>query len=252
MATEMDHPFIKNPNDPSEVKRQLLVRLKDASHKFTKMWIEKNNICGLVETLSNDNGINLARMAHLDDVPIGFSCRAIGKVKNGTLNGQSIMEVTQPTVFVTYDAVTDPSHKSAELKDITGVITNAADLEKFRTTTMHENDQVIIDESNELISLMQYFRRNQYNSNPIECLVENFMGNEFNGMSPSHQKNYVHNSMNGLLSEYLSSSDKVNGISNHSVLNESNVHNFMHDYAYNRNQYNNVSVMKSKIEQFLG
>lgn len=97
---EMDHPFIKNPKDPSEVKRQLIVLLKESSHKFTKLWIEGNRICSLVETLSNDHGINMAKLAAIDNIPIGFSCRAIGKVKPKNFNGRSIMEVCEPTVFV--------------------------------------------------------------------------------------------------------------------------------------------------------
>ena len=97
---EMDHPFIRNPKDPSEVKRQLMVLLKECSHKFNKLWMENNNICGLVETLSNTHGVNMARMAALDGIPIGFSCRAIGKVKKKTFRGQPFNEVCEPTIFV--------------------------------------------------------------------------------------------------------------------------------------------------------
>lgn len=39
MLGEMDHPFIKNPKDPNEFKRQLMVMWEHVSHKFNKMFL---------------------------------------------------------------------------------------------------------------------------------------------------------------------------------------------------------------------
>ena len=257
---EMDHPYIKNPKDPNEVKRQMMVLWEKVSHKFNKMWIEGNNILGLVETLSNDNGVNLAKIANIDGVPIGFSCRAVGKVQPKNINGQSIMEVVQPTVFVTYDSVTDPSHRSAELKDITDVITNANELNKFRSTMVSESNNVCLDESNQLLDLVHIFNTNN-GVEPMAMLIENFTNSRFNNNSNMnsdrydyYEGKYVQNNMTNLLSEYLSSSDRVSGISSYSTLNESNVHDVMRDYSYNYNKepYRKVSSAKKRIEQLLG
>ena len=248
---EMDHPWIRNPKDPMEVKRQLQVLLKECSHKFNKLWIEGNRICGLVETLSNNHGINMARMANIDDVPIGFSCRAIGKVKQKNYGGKPIMEVCQPTVFVTYDAVSDPSHKSAELKDITAVITNAGDFDKVCKPIGESSD--ILDESNELYQLREIFC-NEMELDRVNVVVESFMNNLYMDYMPQKvQQNFIESNMTSLLGEYLSTSDYVTGISTNNVLNESNVMNFMSDYATNHNspEYNTTSFMRNLTKQYL-
>ena len=252
---EMDHPFIRNPKDPSEVKRQLMVLLKECSHKFNKLWIERDNICGLVETLSNRNGIDMARMAAIDGIPIGFSCRAIGKVKQKNMNGRSIMEVCEPTVFVTYDSVSDPSHKTAELKDISEVVTGTGGVEKVCQSLVAESnsDQVIIDESNQLVELRSIFVNDK--SEPVTALLEAFLNNSTLDNAPAKkQKKFVQNSMSALLSEYLSSSDKITGISEYENLNESNVHDLMQDYSYNHDnpKYQQTSFMRSLVEHYLG
>lgn len=247
---EMDHPWIRNPKDPMEVKRQLQVLLKECSHKFNKLWIEGNRICGLVETLSNNHGINMARMANIDDVPIGFSCRAIGKVKKKNYAGKPIMEVCQPTIFVTYDAVSDPSHKSAELKDITAVITNAGDFDKVCRPIGESSD--ILDESNQLYDLKEIFYSNQQTIDPVSLLVENFMNKDITNIR--NEKQFVINNMTNLISEYLTTSDKITGISEYDVLNETNVHDLMTDYALNHsdNNYSSISFIKNKINEYLG
>ena len=250
---EMDHPFIRNPKDPMEVKRQLIVLWEKVSHKFTKMWIEGNNICAIVETLSNRNGVDLAKMANIDEIPIGFSCRAVGKVKPANFQGQSIMEVTEPTIFVTYDSVTDPSHKSAELKDITSVITSTGELEKMRQMS-ENNEGICIDESNELYELAKIFKNN-HSTEPMVNLIEGFMNNydyNIHNMCQEKQKKYVQKRMTGILSEYLNSSDKITGISEYSTFNESNVRDFMDDYAYTHSyDYNDLKSIRNKINQYL-
>ena len=253
---EMDHPYIKNPKDPAEVKRQLMVVLKECSHKFNKLWIENNTICGLVETLSNDHGINMARMAALDGIPIGFSCRAIGKVRKKNFQGRSIMEVCEPTVFVTYDAVSDPSHKTAELKDISEVVTGTGGVEKICQSLVSENsDQIMIDESNQLLELREIFTREDDKVEPVSVLLENFLNNtHMDSASLIKQKRFVQGSMSALLSEYLSTSDPVTGVSTVDTLNESNVQSLMKDYASNHSDtnYQKTSFMRSLIDSYIG
>lgn len=254
---EMDHPYIKNPKDPNEVKRQMMVLWERVSHKFDKMWIEGNNICGVLETLSNTRGMDLARIANIDKVPIGFSCRAVGKVKPRSMNGQAIMEVVEPTLFVTYDAVTDPSHKTAEMTDISEVITNANEMSKMRSVVENSND-VALDESNALFELSQIFSISNGSTEPVRALIENFINSPIENSAIYNdalsEAKFVQNNMTALLGEYLSSSDKKTGISKYSTLNESNVHSLMQDYAnqHSSKVYSTVKSARSKIEEYLG
>lgn len=253
---ELDHPIIKNPKDPNEVKRQMMVLWERVSHKFNKMWIEGNNICCIVETLSNTKGTDIAKIANIDGVPIGFSCRAVGKVKPKNYNGQSIMEVVQPTLFVTYDAVTDPSHKTAELKDISDVITNANEMNKMRATIVSEND-VCLDESNQLFDLARFFSSETKSTEPMESLIECFANAPYNReiyRSTESERTFVQNNMMGLLGEYLSSSDKEFGKSSWSSLNESNVRGIMDDFSYNHKtpRFSTVRSAMSVVDEYLG
>ena len=253
MCGETDHPAITNPKDPVQIKRQLQVPLKESSHKFTKIWREGDNICAIVETLSNDKGINLAKMATLDDIAIGFSCRALGNVKQKNYAGKSILEVCTPAIFVTYDAVSDPSHKVAELKDITDIITSASGLNKIQTAITESSDgQIILDESNSLYDLYTQFK--DVIREPVTLLVENFINNRDLDYADSNiQSNFVQKNMQTLLSEYLSSSDYETGISTYQSLNESNVHSLMQDYSNNWTDpnYQSTSFMRDKILKYL-
>ena len=255
---EQDHPWIANPNDPNEVKRQMIVLWEKVAHKFDKMWLEGDNICGLVETLSNARGMDRARIAAIDHVPMGFSCRAGGKVKKKTMNGISIMEVVKPTMFVTYDCVTDPSHAKANMTDISEVITNANQLKAFKESTIANNsNEVVLDESNSFLELAEMFTIDLDKQDPMKALLEGFFNESVNPTSvsstPEREEKFVRTNMTSLLSEFLSTSDKINGISNVSVLNESNVHTVMKDYAMNKNEkpYKKVSSARERIESLL-
>ena len=253
MCGETDHPAITNPKDPAQIKRQLQVPLKESSHKFTKIWREGDNICAIVETLSNDKGINLAKMATIDDLAIGFSCRALGNVKQKNYAGKSILEVCTPAIFVTYDAVSDPSHKIAELKDVTEIITSANGLNKIQTAISEDNGQILLDESNSLYDLYNKFK--DVIKEPVTLLIENFMNNRNLDYADSNtQNNFVQKNMKTLLLEYLSTSNYESGISSYQTLNESNVHSFMQDYCNNRTDinYQSTSFMRNKILEYLG
>ena len=254
---EQDHPWIANPNDPNEVKRQMIVLWEKVSHKFDKMWLEGDNICGLVETLSNSRGMDMARIAAIDHVPMGFSCRAVGKVKKKTMNGMPIMEVVQPTMFVTYDCVTDPSHAKANMTDISEVITNANQLKAFKESAIANNSgEVVLDESNAFLELAEMFSIDLNKPDPMKALLEGFFNNESNSNiinNPVKEEKFVQTNMTSLLSEFLTTSDKINGISDISVLNETNVHNIMHDYAYNKKEkpYKRIRTARERIESLL-
>lgn len=254
MAGETDHPAITNPKDPIQIRRQLQVPISEWSHKFTKIWRENDNICAVVETLSNNKGINLAKLATVDDMAIGFSCRALGNVKQKNFQGKSILEVCAPAIFVTYDAVSDPSHKVAELKDVTDIITSVDGLHKIQTaiTEAQENGPLVLDESNALNDLYLQFKG--VIKDPVSLLVENFMNNKDLDYSDSNtQKDFVQKNMLNILSEYMSSSDYYTGISSYETLNESNVHSFLTDYCNNKSDtnYQSTSFMRNRIYEYL-
>ena len=101
------------------------------SHMITKIWIDGNIIMGHVKTLHTDAGRNLTNFILLDKGTIGFSLRAIGTTerKNG-------VEVVSPKgfVFVTYDAVINPSNRIA----------------KFNPNTMEFKHKTLIESSDPL------------------------------------------------------------------------------------------------------
>ena len=252
MLGEMDHPIIQHPENPNEAKRQLVVHFSESSHMFTKMWLEGNKICGLVETLSNQKGIDLARMANIDKIPIGFSLRSVGKVNVVRRpDGVEIQEVCKPVVFVTYDSVTDPSHKVAELVDITSVITSSGESSKLYQS--ENNSNIMIDESNSLLELKQMFMGAE--REPMQLLIENFLGNtHVDHLNEETQSHFVKSNMVQLIDTFLNSSCNGTKPSTYSNLNESNVQDFMQDYAANRNEpeYNSSKFMRERIKQFLG
>ena len=249
MLGEMDHPMVADLNDGSQLRRQLNVLYEKSSHMFTRMWIEKNEILGLVESLSNRNGIDIARMAAIDGIPIGFSCRAVGKVKPAA-GYQGVVEVANPVVFVTYDAVTDPSHKTCVLTDISNIIHSAGEMKRLSEST---GDLSALDESSTFISLHEMFYPSFDCLNAFDNLLESFLvGNNMNQSQPQNQivqKGKA--TLDYLLQEFLDSSDKITGISSYGVLNESNVQEMLHEYSANHSNIKTSDQLSYMINKFL-
>jgi hypothetical protein len=108
---ELDHP--DNGND---IARQGTPKLKEASHVITKVWIEGNKVYGEGETLSTPNG-QILRNLILDNVIPGFSLRAFGNLETKRINGESVDVVSAPLLMISYDAVSNPSHSEALVKE---------------------------------------------------------------------------------------------------------------------------------------
>lgn len=259
MLGEMDHPTISNPKDPGQLKRQMVVLFERVSHKFNRVWMENKTIMSELETTSNKNGIDLARMAYIDKIPIGFSCRAMGKVKPSSVY-KGIMEVVEPAHFVTYDSVTDPSHKSAQLTSITNVMTDIGNIDKICSatpvledvdlaTTNLPLDKIFLDESAYVLQFKTLFEF----KDPMKALVEGFLGiNKSQDISESAKVSYGKKAMDILLKEYICTSDKKKGISTNKDLNESNVHGLMNDYANtHKTEFNTGNKIRDKILQYL-
>ena len=114
---ELDHPTDKN--NPA---RQITVLYKESSHKFCDMGWEGNKLVAEIETLRTPNGEILKNLAE-DGVPIGFSFRGMGDLKQVSEGGQLFYDVQPPLHVITWDAVSYPSHEGARLIEITENVT---------------------------------------------------------------------------------------------------------------------------------
>jgi len=90
---ELDHP------------NTLEVRLKNVSHKITKLWMKDNKAYGRAEILQNHPNGQIAIGLMKDGVPLGVSTRGSGKVLN--------TGIVENFNMVTVDIVATPSARSA-------------------------------------------------------------------------------------------------------------------------------------------
>lgn len=111
---ELDHPVDKNPI------RQVTVQYKEASHRICEIGWSGNRLMGIVETLSTPNGQIMGNLAAVDKIPIGFSFRGMGELRQiQESDGRPAFEVMPPLHIVTWDCVSFPSHVGAQLIKIT-------------------------------------------------------------------------------------------------------------------------------------
>jgi hypothetical protein len=91
---ELDHP------------NTLDVKLKNVSHRITKMWMEGNKAYGRAEILKNHPNGQIAIGLMKDGIQLGVSTRGAGKVNQRT-------HVVENFNLVTVDIVATPSARSA-------------------------------------------------------------------------------------------------------------------------------------------
>lgn len=118
---EMDHPMDPTPN------RLLNILYKNVSHLFKEVYTEGNQVWGVVENTSNDVGKNLYAFIVNDKIPVGFSMRAMGDVRD-TDEGQ---EVYKNIDLVTWDCVSTPAFSNCVLSEI---LTSKKHLESYMAT----------------------------------------------------------------------------------------------------------------------
>jgi len=109
---ELDHPISTDPS------RQVTVWYKEASHRIVDLGWDGNKLVGVLETLRTPNGTILKNLAE-DGVPVGFSFRGMGDLKQVSENGNQYNEVIGPVNIITWDSVSLPSHETARLLKIT-------------------------------------------------------------------------------------------------------------------------------------
>lgn len=109
---ELDHPTDKNP------VRQVTVHFKEASHRFLEIGWDGNKMVGIIETLRTPNGTILKNLAE-DKIPVGFSFRGMGDLREVNEGGVSFHDVVHPLHPITWDSVSYPSHPEATITKIT-------------------------------------------------------------------------------------------------------------------------------------
>jgi hypothetical protein len=142
---EMDHPIT---NDP---RRFTTVLLKNASHRVLDIGWKNNLLEGICATTSNSVGKDLRALIEQDGIPVGFSVRAVGKTRKDPSMG--ITEVASNMRVFSWDAVSNPSHKTALTQEI------------LNENTVNENNAPGI---NELL----------VTSEVVNCLTESVLGME--------------------------------------------------------------------------
>jgi len=114
LVGEYGHPVFEAgvmPTTEQYLRRITTIDPKLMSHSIDKIWIDGKYIMGHVRTLHTHWGQDMTNFIVLDKGTIGFSLRAIGSTQER--NGINYV-VPQGFVFVTYDAVINPSNPIAK------------------------------------------------------------------------------------------------------------------------------------------
>ena len=114
LVGEYGHPVFEAgvmPSSDQYIRRITTISPDKMSHMITKLWLDGEYVMGHVKTLHTIYGRDMTNFILLDKGTIGFSLRAVG----GTKKVDNV-DVVQPEgfVFITYDAVINPSNNSAK------------------------------------------------------------------------------------------------------------------------------------------
>lgn len=117
LLMEIDHPMTPpDPNDPNQTfakKRAVTVELKNCGALISDLGIHNKEIIGLAETLTGFQGPDFYNVIANDKADIGFSLRMFGRTRLDESTG--LNKVVGPIRPITYDIVTNPSHKTAKI-----------------------------------------------------------------------------------------------------------------------------------------
>jgi len=109
---EIDHPS-PSGDDAAMKRRAVTVSLRNSGSLIRDIYREGNEIIGEIETLSGFLGPDLYNTIVYDKADVGFSLRMFGKVEMNESTGMAT--VCKPIRPITYDSVTNPSHKTAKI-----------------------------------------------------------------------------------------------------------------------------------------
>lgn len=105
--SELDHP-LPTDNDRVDGIRQTTVSLKEVSHIIRDYEFRGNHLVAEMETTSTPNGRILHGLLQ-DKTGVGFSMRGLAELERM----QDHNLVKAPLTIIAFDAVSQPSHKSA-------------------------------------------------------------------------------------------------------------------------------------------
>lgn len=135
---EVDHPSVSG-DDIASKSRAVTVRLQNSGTLLRNIYMKGPDVIGEMETLSGFLGPDLYNLIVHDKADIGFSLRMFGKVEMEGDTG--ISRVARPIRPITYDTVTNPSHKTARIlsflpENATEFVSNS----KMDSSVIYESD----------------------------------------------------------------------------------------------------------------
>lgn len=162
---EIDHPMISSNDQDSIKKRAVVVELKNCGSMISDIYMDGNNVMGIIETLSGFRGPDLADLILKDKANIGFSLRAFSRVEPHP-RLENVMEVKNPIKSITYDTVTNPSHKNSRMVQFT---TESAQFRELLNSS-DEDELNIIHECESILST-----DNLYNPNTSKQVIAQYL-----------------------------------------------------------------------------
>ena len=171
---EVDHPIV-DPTQPDGKRRANTVQLKQSGTLIRNItFTEDGEIIGEIETLSGFYGPDVTKLLMYDKADLGFSLRMFGKLITDNTTGMAT--VAKPIHPITYDIVSNPSHKTARVvkflpeslsefktdnqEDFALLNENYDDINPYDTNkTLYDYlDRLIIDSFNNLKPIMFKFK----------------------------------------------------------------------------------------------
>ena len=174
---EISHPDMNNPDPKINMARAATIKLENCGSVITDLNLRNNILHGTFETLSSFKGPDLRLAITEDKLPIGFSLRMLSKVKPHP-NFEGVNEVVGPVKPITYDAVTNPSHKSARITNIH--LVNESQL----LATLQTEDTNLVLEGMEELFMMENIHYPQQSSQIISEFTTYLMRDAFKRCKP--------------------------------------------------------------------
>lgn len=113
---EIDHPMVlisADSDDSLMKKRAVTVEIKNSGSLLRDIYMDRNDVIGVIETLSGFKGPDLYNLIVKDRANIGFSLRMFARLVPDP-SGQ-YFSVEPPLRPITYDIVSNPSHVNANI-----------------------------------------------------------------------------------------------------------------------------------------
>ena len=162
----------------SDIARQQTIDPTNMSHRINKLWVDGNNIMGLVSAANTSVGDDFQRLI-LDKTKVAFSLRALGVVKN-TSRGAEVKNIR----IITWDTVIFPSHKVAYMNNIVNTNdTNSSIKENNMIITESDNGLIIPITNNKVVDYIKEESKNIKNViESFEFMYKSISLNEFGNM----------------------------------------------------------------------